>query len=344
MPLSQIIETYDARLRGALRRLGVSESDRDDLAQNVWMKLAKKRTLPEKLEGWIFRVARNEVSRHRQREANRRRWEAAAAELGTAGAKRPYDLVRAIGAVWERLTTREQRILLAHINSRSDLDMSRKLGYPTVEQAQKARWPVKHRIERIIRSEVDLTLLFKTGTSTLPPQPSIPVSEEEMEWSAPEPADIAESGAKHGRVVAVATRVQTAAERSRHRAKEVSPVRRLGPLLSSVIPPEDQETFDAWRDILHLHADDLALLREGELSPLGIEPDAAVALADMIGLDAEELITVTERELVAPASLRHLPTSSVPWLPESDLPAYEVDMRVEEIRAQWALEAGTESA
>lgn len=327
MPINRLYDEYDARLRAGLRRLGIADPlDQEDLAQNVWTKLAARSSLPQKPAGWIFKVAQREAMRFRRREARRRVWQEQAVARGTAGGGHPFNIEQALDAVRERLSDRDEDILVATVNCRTDEELRDCLGYPSVKNAQSVRSRLQKRVKDIVRSEVDVSFMFELlagGAVQVQPN-AVPESPESI-WVSPEQDTLRASEKDRTRILAAATHVRDVAARTRDLKLDKPPFGSFAHLFADVL--SDSAAAD-WSGALNLHQDDITLMGSGELTVLEINPDEAVTLAQMLGLTTEHLAGLALADLGA----RPILTDSGPHLKEAILPQEEIDLRLEALR------------
>jgi DNA-directed RNA polymerase specialized sigma24 family protein len=326
MPIKKLYDEYDARLRAGLRRMGIADPlDQEDLAQNVWTKLAARSSLPQKPAGWIFKVAQREAIRFRRREARRKAWQEQAVARGTAGGGRPFNIEQALLAVRERLSDRDEDILVATVNCRTDEELRDCLGYPSVKNAQSVRSRVHKRVKTIVRSEVDVSFMFDGLAVGATQEPTAVSDTPESIWTNPEQDILRASAEGRGRILAAATHVRDVAAQSRDLKLDRPPFGSFAHLFADVL--RNSASAD-WSEALNLHQDDVALLGFGDLTVLEINPDEAVTLAQMLGLTTEDLAALALADLGA----RPIVTASAAHLKEAIFPREEIDIRLEGLR------------
>src|SRR5947207_706578 len=68
-----LVLRYGVRLLGLLRTCGVPEREREDVAQEVWLRAwrALPAWRPDHFRGWLFQVARTTAEDHRRKSARR---------------------------------------------------------------------------------------------------------------------------------------------------------------------------------------------------------------------------------------------------------------------------------
>jgi len=117
----QLLVRHEARVLRVLRLLGVAQRDREDVAQEVFVRVFRHldgfRT-GQAFEAWVYRIAVNATHDHRLREARRRESGSSVWRLDverpdeTADPERRLDLRAALERALESLSERERAVFV----------------------------------------------------------------------------------------------------------------------------------------------------------------------------------------------------------------------------------------
>jgi DNA-directed RNA polymerase specialized sigma24 family protein len=324
MNIAELFEKYDGRLRANVARLGVaSPMDQEDIAQGVWAKLAARKSPPKSPGDWIFSVARNDVIRHGRREGRRRAWTAAAAQRRTAVSARPFGIDHAIDTVRPRLSDREEEIMVAAMTTRTDRDLAKALGYPTVKIAQSARSRLRTRITDILREEVDVSFMYELLEGYAPTAPaSEPVTRPLPEIPAEAP-QTSEPSPRYARTTLKRARVIDALGAQ---AREVTdPSDWFGSFaehFARCVTTQDERAL--WARALDLPDDEIDRIASGRRTMLELDPDLAALAGLLLGIRAEDAAGMA----LADVGLRPVMGAGEAALKEELLPAEEATVRI----------------
>jgi RNA polymerase sigma-70 factor (ECF subfamily) len=145
--LEALLDRHQTRVLRLTRLLGVRPQDRDDVAQDVFLRVFRHLAgfrAGHSFAGWLYRVTVNVVRDHRAERGRLREretaWAPAHDDLEAAGpAEDPHataeerDLARALEEALDRLTERERAVfVLLEMEGRDTLEVARALGVTRV--------------------------------------------------------------------------------------------------------------------------------------------------------------------------------------------------------------------
>jgi RNA polymerase sigma-70 factor (ECF subfamily) len=132
----ELLKRHEARVFRVLRLLGVSASDRDDVAQNVFMRMFRgldgfKSGRP--FSSWVYKIAANAALDWRGQSDQKRReeapWDDAVEDAGVPPSSGSIDLARRLEEALETLTERERTVfVLIEMEGVTREDAARALG------------------------------------------------------------------------------------------------------------------------------------------------------------------------------------------------------------------------
>lgn len=138
---ARLLERHERMVLRVLRLLGVPPAEREDLAQDVFVRVFRHLggfRRGRKFESWLYRIAVNVAHDWRARRRRERREEpggeeglesAEAPGAGPEGDLRRADLARALEGALSRLSERERSVfVLVELEGLSTLEVARALG------------------------------------------------------------------------------------------------------------------------------------------------------------------------------------------------------------------------
>jgi RNA polymerase sigma-70 factor, ECF subfamily len=132
----ELLRRHEARVLRVLRLLGVSSSDREDVAQNVFLRMFRgldgfRRGRP--FSSWVYKIAVNAALDWRGQSDRKRReeapWDESADDAPQAPSAGSVDLARRLEAALETLSERERAVfVLIEMEGADRADVGRALG------------------------------------------------------------------------------------------------------------------------------------------------------------------------------------------------------------------------
>lgn len=160
--LGELIGRHEAMVLRVLRLLGVSTADREDVAQDVFLRVlrfVRGFRRGHSFPGWVYRITVNAAHDHRARAGRRRRdetgWhdgllEAADAAPGPARIAEDRDRVRRLERAVTGLSERERAVfVLVELEGLSTLDVARALGITRIT-VRRHLGRARDRLERLL--------------------------------------------------------------------------------------------------------------------------------------------------------------------------------------------------
>ena len=98
----------------------------------------------------------------------------------------------------------------------------------------------------------------------------------------------------------------------------------LSDLLRAVLP-ESRAGKEDVAVALALHPADLEFLARGRITPLDVNPDTVIRLADLLGLAAKDALQLVQKDMARPPGKDGLPA----------MPAFEAAVRMRKLRAEF---------
>jgi hypothetical protein len=267
-------------------------------------------------------VARNDVIRHGKGEGRRRAWSAAAAQRRTAVSPRPFDVDRAIETVRPRLSAREDQIMVAAMTSRTDRELAKKLGYPTVKIAQSARARLRTRIGDILREDVDVSFMYDILEGHAPaaaasePETRPPPEAAVEAWLEGEPSPhYARNTMDRARAIEALT---AHAREPEHSAWFGS----FAEYFAGAVASQDRR--ELWALALNLPHDEIERIASGRRTVLELDPDVAVLAGMLLDIPAEDM----EGMALADVGLRPVLGAAEAALKQELVPPEEAALRI----------------
>jgi len=132
----ELLRRHEARVFRVLRLLGVSASDRDDVAQNVFLRMFRSLDgfrSGRPFSSWVYKIAANAALDWRGQSDRMRReeapWDDTADDVPPAPSTGALDLARRLEAALERLSERERAVfVLIEMEGVDRTDAARALG------------------------------------------------------------------------------------------------------------------------------------------------------------------------------------------------------------------------
>jgi RNA polymerase sigma-70 factor (ECF subfamily) len=159
-----LLERHQSRVFRVLRLLGVADGDREDVAQEVFVRVFRHLggyRRGRSFTGWLFRIAVNAAHDHRRRDHRRRRdevdWGEGPPEMA-AGAPGPgevldtVDLRNRLERAVRFLSERERTVfVLCELEEQSSREVARALGITTIT-VRRHLGRARRRLQQILSS------------------------------------------------------------------------------------------------------------------------------------------------------------------------------------------------